>query len=62
LRGITEVCRRPRELADIASAAGWQNQSVHGFLAGQLRKRRGLKAESEKKGAGVTDRVAARQF
>jgi len=37
----------------LARAAGWQSHSVRGFLAGQIRKKLGLKLASEKNAEGV---------
>lgn len=39
-------------LAEMMKATGWQAHSVRGFLAGSLRKRHGLAAESEKAADG----------
>ena len=37
-------------IADIAKATGWQRHSVHGFMSGTLRKKRGFQIISTKEG------------
>ena len=39
-------------LAEMMNVTGWQAHSVRGFLAGSLRKRHGLNAESERAADG----------
>jgi hypothetical protein len=35
-------------IAELAKATGWQPHSVHGFMSGTLRKKQGLKIESNR--------------
>ena len=51
---ILDLLRRKEgaTLDDLTNATGWQKHSVHGFLAGQLRKKMGLTVESEKNAEG----------
>ncbi len=44
--------KRGATLAEMMRATGWQEHSVRGFLAGALKKRHGLEANSEKPGDG----------
>jgi predicted transcriptional regulator len=35
-------------IAELAKATGWQRHSVHGFMSGTLRRKQGLKIESNR--------------
>lgn len=45
-------------LEDMMGATGWQKHSVRGFMAGALKKQRGLAVSSEKTGTGRVYRLA----
>jgi hypothetical protein len=45
-------------IEEMMKATGWQKHSVRGFMAGELKKRHGLTATSEKTEAGRVYRVA----
>ena len=46
---VTALLQRPNgaSLAEMKAATGWQGHSVHGAMAGQLKKKRGLTITSE---------------
>ena len=51
---VLELLRRPKgaTLAELATATGWQNHSIRGFLSGALGKKMGLQIDSTKREDG----------
>ena len=51
---VLDLLRRPKgaTLAELATATGWQNHSVRGFLSGALGKKMGLQIDSTKREDG----------
>ncbi len=58
---LTALLGRPQgaSIADMMHATGWQAHSVRGALSGALKKKRGLKVNSEKTEAGRVYRIEA---
>ena len=52
---ILKLLRRPKgaSLSELATATGWQNHSVRGFLSGTVRKRMQLNVASETSNNGT---------